>query len=235
MSSLFLHVISRVAAESANLKWYYTGDPCKHGHLCERQTVNGRCRFCGNMTSSKYASRNKQKINKRVRDRYWALATTPEGREKITEKRRASYQKHYDRSNKVAKEYANKNKEEIAAYKLAYYKKRYAEDLEFKGMAVMRDFVKRVLRSSKSAKKNSTNKYLGYSPNDLINHLESQFTEGMSWSNHGEWHIDHIKPVSVFIREGETDPGVINALSNLQPLWAADNMSKRAKWEAEND
>lgn len=57
------------------------------------------------------------------------------------------------------------------------------------------------------------------------------FEPGMSWDNRGEWHIDHIKPVCIFIREGETDPAVINALSNLRPLWAEENLSRfRRNW-----
>ena len=59
---------------------------------------------------------------------------------------------------------------------------------------------------------------LGYSAIDLKNHLSSLFTEGMSWDNYGEWHIDHKKPVSSF--DKNTPMNVVNALSNLQPLWA---------------
>jgi len=66
---------------------------------------------------------------------------------------------------------------------------------------------------------------LGYSALDLKNHIESLFTEGMTWDNHGEWHIDHIKPVISFHKE--TLPRIVNALSNLQPLWAKEN---RDKW-----
>ena len=59
---------------------------------------------------------------------------------------------------------------------------------------------------------------LGYSALNLKTHISMLFTEGMSWSNHGEWHIDHIIPVSSF--DKETHPSIVNALSNLQPLWA---------------
>ena len=58
---------------------------------------------------------------------------------------------------------------------------------------------------------------LGYSALDLYHHMIPLFTEGMSWNNHGEWHIDHIKPLSKF--DSETPINVINTLSNLQPLW----------------
>lgn len=67
-------------------------------------------------------------------------------------------------------------------------------------------------------KQGSTHKLLGYSALDLKYHIESLFTDGMSWSNYGEWHIDHIKPVSSFTRD--TLPSIVNSLNNLQPLWA---------------
>jgi hypothetical protein len=50
----------------------------------------------------------------------------------------------------------------------------------------------------------------------------------MSWSNYGRWHIDHKKPISKF-KDG-SNISVINALSNLQPLWAKDNLSKGNKF-----
>jgi hypothetical protein len=59
---------------------------------------------------------------------------------------------------------------------------------------------------------------LGYSALDLKNHISSLFTDGMSWDNYGEWHIDHIKRVCEFPKD--THPSVVNALSNLRPLWA---------------
>ena len=46
----------------------------------------------------------------------------------------------------------------------------------------------------------------------------------MSWENWGKWHIDHIISVSKF--EKDTDSKIVNALSNLQPMWASDNIRK---------
>jgi hypothetical protein len=53
---------------------------------------------------------------------------------------------------------------------------------------------------------------------ELKQHLESLFTKDMSWDNYGEWHIEHIKDVVLF--DKETLPSVVNALSNLKPMWA---------------
>ena len=59
---------------------------------------------------------------------------------------------------------------------------------------------------------------LGYSALDLKQHMLSLFTECMSWNNYGEWHVDHIKKISEFTND--THPSIVNALSNLRPLWA---------------
>lgn len=72
---------------------------------------------------------------------------------------------------------------------------------------------------------------VGYSCDDLMRHLERQFLKGMSWSNIGDWHIDHIRPRASFSYESEQDDSFREcwSLSNLRPLWSEDNRSKSAK------
>lgn len=64
---------------------------------------------------------------------------------------------------------------------------------------------------------------------DLRQHLEAQFRDGMSWES-GGFHVDHIKPVAAFIREGVTNPAVIHALDNLQVLTPRENLTKSDKF-----
>lgn len=70
---------------------------------------------------------------------------------------------------------------------------------------------------------------LGYNADQLRMHIESLFMDEMSWSNYGHqgWHIDHKKPISSFPLN--TPVSVINALTNLQPMWAIDNFKKGSK------
>lgn len=86
----------------------------------------------------------------------------------------------------------------------------------------LRDAFRRI-RKNKPAK---TEELLGCSWEEAKAHFESLFQEGMSWDNHGEWHIDHIKPVCSFTVE---DIHLMNHISNLQPLWANENTSKGGK------
>ncbi len=67
-----------------------------------------------------------------------------------------------------------------------------------------------------------------FSAEDLRRHLERQFLKGMSWDNFGDWHIDHRRPLSSFRFNKPEDPDfkAAWALTNLQPLWALDNIRK---------
>lgn len=68
---------------------------------------------------------------------------------------------------------------------------------------------------------------LGCDYGTLAAHLESKFTEGMDWSNRGKWHIDHVMPLASAKTEDELT--ALCHYTNLQPLWAYDNLSKGAK------
>lgn len=73
---------------------------------------------------------------------------------------------------------------------------------------------------------------VGYTTADLMAHLERQFVNGMTWDNYGtHWHVDHIIPVASFKYESVDDEGfkACWAISNLRPLCAKENLSKRAK------
>jgi len=84
------------------------------------------------------------------------------------------------------------------------------------------------------------NKYIkSGSTLDLLNctveylklHLSSQFKEGMTWDNHGEWHIDHIRPCCSFDLSIEANQYICFNYSNLQPLWREDNWSKGGRYK----
>lgn len=103
-----------------------------------------------------------------------------------------------------------------------YYNNTLVKNPEFKMAMFMRACIRRLFIT-----KNETSALmLGYSKSDLVLHLSELFTDGMNFGNYGDWHIDHIKSIKSFIDEGVSDPKIINALSNLQPLWAFDNLSK---------
>jgi len=113
------------------------------------------------------------------------------------------------------KECKNKYKR---AYNIEFRDKRRIYRKNRKYVGLWRSTLKMSLWRLNTNKIGKTIDLLGYSSDEFRIHIESLFTQGMTWENHGEWHIDHIKDVSLF--EEGTHPSVVNALSNLRPLWA---------------
>ena len=119
--------------------------------------------------------------------------------------------KNKEKLKEINRNYRLNNREEIAKTKRKYEKNN-------KYIFVWRGVLKCYLKRLNRGKIGKTIDLLGYSALDLKNHITILFTDGMSWDNYGEWHIDHIKRVSEF--DKETHPSIVNALSNLRPLWA---------------
>lgn len=92
-----------------------------------------------------------------------------------------------------------------------------------------RQLLNNTLKPRKTTRRRSFNNPLGYGHEELKKHLEGLFIPGMNWGNRGlVWEIDHIKPVVKFDRS--ESPAVVNALSNIRPLWKTDNLKKKDKW-----
>lgn len=105
-----------------------------------------------------------------------------------------------------------------------YNRNRYNTNLAFRLKSICRQLIRRMYLSIGTKKEGNTRDLLGYSPLDLKQHIENQFKPGMNWDNYGEWHIDHITPISraTTLKEGLS----LSKLKNLQPLWAKDNLIK---------
>jgi hypothetical protein len=83
------------------------------------------------------------------------------------------------------------------------------------------------LKQVGAIKTSPTFEQLGYTAAEFVAHLERQFLPGMGWHNMGEWQIDHIVPVAE--AKTERDVVALNQLSNLRPMWAAENNAKKAR------
>ena len=68
----------------------------------------------------------------------------------------------------------------------------------------------------------------------LKKHIELKFQDGMSWDNYGKWHIDHVRPCSSFDLSKPEEQSKCFHYSNIQPLWAEENLRKGAKLEWQN-
>lgn len=94
----------------------------------------------------------------------------------------------------------------------------------------LRGRLRLALKSQKTQKNNSTLLYIGCTKEFLREYLQSLFQENMSWENYGKWHIDHIKPISLFDLTKEEEIYKAMHYTNLQPLWAKDNHKKSTKY-----
>jgi hypothetical protein len=107
-----------------------------------------------------------------------------------------------------------------------YQQKIIEQKLQNKLSSRLRSRIKNALRSNK---KNKTRELIGCNIDFLMGYLEKQFQNGMSWENYGKWHIDHIRPLSSFDLTNPEDQIKACHYSNLQPLWAEDNLRKSDK------
>jgi len=145
-------------------------------------------------------------------------------REANPEKTNRDHKSWRTKNSESLKQY-RKNSESLKRYRNNYHKQRKAKDPLYRLQCNMRIMGNRVIKQlSLDKKPASTFKWVGCSPEELKARFESLFVEGMSWDNYGEWHVDHIRPVSSFKPEEWEQ---INHYTNLQPLWAEDNLVKR--------
>lgn len=153
-------------------------------------------------------------------------------KEVVKRKRVEYYQKNKAVVLEKDKVYKKKYRERYRTYHRKRKKEKYATDLWFNLNEKMASGIRISLRVGKRGRHWET--LVGFTLDDLIVHLESQFQPGMNWDVFmtGAIHIDHIRPKSSFDFTSPDDPEFKQcwALENLQPLWAVDNLKKGAAW-----
>lgn len=239
-----MELISRKYAKTKGFKRYFTGKPCKRGHISERLVSKCECVECKKEISKEYREENKEREKSRAKEYYeknkeqckermrgWReenkghmKESREENKDKIKDLNKDYYEKNKEQRKEYMKKWNKKNKEWRNEYMVKWNKRNPFQRF-------VRSNLRRMSGSLTGERKVRIESLVGYTQEQFIKHIESQFKVRMSWCNRSEWHIDHIKPIKAFIDEGITDPKIINALGNLQPLWAKDNLSKGAKYE----
>ena len=152
-------------------------------------------------------------------------------RKENPEKHRLKNKKYRDSNrekyNSIQKEWCKNNRDKRRDIENKYYHEVQKENLHHKLTRNIRSRIKKYL--SRNSNSNSTLKIVGCTPEHLKQHLEKQFDKDMSWDNYGlyGWHIDHIIPLASAKTEQELYS--LCHYTNLQPLWAEDNLSKGSK------
>jgi len=253
---------SRSEAIEAGLKKYFTGKPCKHGHMSPRMVSNRRCCECLKISYAEWGGKNSDHLIEYRRRSYlenretirskWSEWST-KNRESLLASKRSRYADNREAALDYARRYRAENKDRVRAsterwkennpdHVRALWRKWYEEngknrDRERRSTprgrleAAMSRAVHFALKGGKGFRK--WEELVGYNADTLAAHLESKFAPGMTLDNYGRdgWHVDHIVPRSAFKYQSSEDDEFKQcwALSNLQPLWWRDNISKGAK------
>ena len=123
------------------------------------------------------------------------------------------------------REYNKKNSKHRIEYQKQRHIEKYKLDYNYKLKCLLRGRA-RLITQNIATKSATTLELIGSSVPFVRKWIESQFVDGMSWDNHGEWHIDHIRPCASFdLSDPEQQKECFN-YKNLQPLWAEDNLRK---------
>ena len=158
-----------------------------------------------------------------------------ESKPETKERKRKNYDKWYEQNKEHRREYhkqwRTENVDKWRKIKRDYEKNRKANDPLYKLISNFRTAIYQVLKENNVEKNKHYFDILKYTPEDLILHLEKQFTDDITWDNYGEWHVDHKKPITSFnIKEmGDDEFMKCWSLDNLQPLWGEENIRKSNK------
>ena len=143
---------------------------------------------------------------------------------KIAAYGKQNYLKNKSKIAAYGKQYMLDNKAKIAVRRKQYHKQRLKTDLFYRIKYKLRRNVYEAFKRIGQNKPAKTEQLLGCTWLEAKAHFERLFQEGMSWENHGEWHIDHIRPVASF---KEDELHLMNHINNLQPLWAEENIGSK--------
>lgn len=179
-----------------------------------------QCKPCKIEYSKKYRTENLEECRKREKE------YARNNRDAKNEAVRRFYKINPDKSKEYNARYmAKPEAKEKQRERARIYMKKKRESCHLQRLRLVCRSRIHIALSRKGLKKTSkTFDTIGCSPEFLASHLENQFKEGMSWDNYGEWHIDHIVPIS----KGVTKEEILSLshYTNLQPLWAEENWSK---------
>lgn len=157
-------------------------------------------------------------------------------RGQVNTRRRAWRAKNPDKTRAHTLAWNSKNPERVAKAIRDYratsprykeYQRAYSKRPKMRMIRSLRKRLHEFIHQKLGGSKN----IFGISPQGLREHIQSRFADGMTWENYGHWHVDHIRPLSSFDLSTKETVREASHWTNLQPLWARDNLSKHKKWQ----
>jgi hypothetical protein len=145
--------------------------------------------------------------------------------EKVKKMTKIWIENNREKFNKLVNKSYHKNKKKIIKKNMEYERKRLQTDMNWVLKKRLRNRLRQALKGISKSK--STMELLGVPHMDFLKTwIECKFKEGMTWENRHLWHIDHIKPCSSFDLTKPEEQAKCFHYTNLQPLWASENLSK---------
>lgn len=211
---------NREKVKQRNKKWRENNPEKVKKHSKESYLRNREKRVAW---GKEYYLKNSDKVKERARK--WDLAHP----EEVKKRSKKWYALHPDKSLEWNNRWRKNNPDKV----LEIQKREYWKNRTTPKVRLSHNVSSCILHSLKRGGKGHRHweELVGYTLDQLRKHLEKQFTEGMSWENYGEWHVDHIIPVKAFNYETPEDIDFKRCwcLKNLRPLWAKENQSKNCR------
>ena len=170
------------------------------------------------MNNKEYHNLHKEEIHRKHKEHY--LKNKQAYLDNATNRYKAKKQHCLE----VIHEYYKNNKKRCYEQRRAYHVKKLKTDIAYKLRCQMSIRINNALKLYK--KSEATSKLVGCSFNYLKQYISSKFKKGMTWKNYGKWQIDHIVPCCKFNLSTKSEQKKCFHYTNLQPLWAKDNLSK---------
>ncbi len=210
------------------------------------------CKNCERLRGIEYRNKNRKKVNesskkwrqtnpenyRRTIERYLEKNPSKSSKERMkvyrrdenfrrdqNSKRKEYYENNLERLREYSKQYYHKNKKNSRKKSDEWKKNKMKEDGFFRMKKNLRDRIRQYLIGENKSIR--TRDVVGLDKNEFKLYIQSKFDKDMSWENYGQWHLDHIIPLCH--AKDNVDALNLNHYSNLQPLWAEDNLKKNRK------
>ncbi len=202
-----------------------------HKSAFQKSGLECSCKLCNKIGGAAYYDLNRETILERNREAYARSPlkyrqTRNQWNKRNYLKEKAKKDANRDHINAVHREWKKKNRNRLNSE----YKERYKNDIAFHISEKCRHRIKDAIQRCRKGtmKCDRTIKLLGCSYNELKKYIEEKFTDGMSWDRviAGKIHLDHIRPICTFDLLDQEQQRIAFHYTNLQPLWARDNLRK---------
>jgi len=191
-----------------------------HNQTAAKDGKSPYCKTCHKEYNSIRRQRNKQKIKKQQQE------YRSKHREILNANRKQWGQDNPDKVAINAKKYREKYRDKINKQR----RQKRKHNINFRLRTIISNRIRLAL--SRGSKNSTSYNLTGCSWEHLRLYLESLFVDGMTWDNYGQWHIDHIKPCCSFDLTNIEQQKLCFHYTNLQPLWAIDNLKKSGKFDS---